>query len=49
MLNLFFDIYKKEGYFLMDKPFWLCGKEKMDKHGFWYYGKEYHQKNGYLV
>lgn len=33
----------------MYKPFWLYGKEKMDKHGFWYYGKEYHQENGYLV
>ena len=33
----------------MNKPFWLYGKEKMDKHGFQYYGKEYHQENGYLV
>ena len=33
----------------MNKPFWLYGKEKMDKHGFWYYSKEYHQENGYLV
>lgn len=33
----------------MNKPFWLYGKEKMDKYGFWYYGKEYYQENGYLV
>ena len=33
----------------MNKPFWLYGKEKMDKHGFWFYGKEYHQENSYLV
>ena len=33
----------------MNKPFWLYGKEKMDKNGFWLYGKEYHQENGYLV
>ena len=32
----------------MNKPFWLYGKEKMDKNGFWLYGKEYYE-NGYLI
>lgn len=32
----------------MYKPFWLYGKEKMDKHGFWLYGKEYYENGNYI-
>lgn len=32
----------------MNKPFWLYGKEKMDKNGFWLYGKEYYENNNYI-
>lgn len=32
----------------MNKPFWLYGKEKMDKNDFWLYGKEYYENNYYI-
>lgn len=32
----------------MNKPFWLYGKEKMDKNGFWLYGKEYYENGNYI-
>lgn len=32
----------------MNKPFWLYGKEEMDKNGFWLYGKEYYENGNYI-
>lgn len=32
----------------MNKPFWLYGKEEMDKNSFWLYGKEYYENGNYI-